>query len=221
MGDIHKESSRFEREISHGAEPRSQLEGTLCCGTGDSRTSQIDLTYTREDELHPEVKLECNLYEPDISVIRDVSDAHDHGNCGGNLKCSCRPIECRCAGCDHSAEIDEMMRLYWQEDLQITGCGCGGDRSRCSCLPGLCHCDNCHEHAQNESSLMQKPVNAYSNHNLWPDPPLRHSSGEMSSLVDENSWMIQETGSSDQNHRLFPGRSCKRLKRKLLQAGKT
>lgn len=197
VGDIHKESSRFEREISHEAEPRSQLEGTLCCGTGDSRTSQIDLTCTREDELHPEVKLECDLYEPDISVIRDVSDAHDHGNCGGNLKCSCRPIECRCAGCDHSAEIDEMMRLYWQEDLQITGCGCGGNRSRCSCLPGLCHCDNCHEHAQNESSLMQKPVNAYSSHNLWPDPPPSPFKwrdvfpGGQKFLNDTGNWIIR------------------------------
>lgn len=171
VGDRHEESSHFEREIFHGAEPRSQFEGASCCGTGDFRTSQKDLTCTREDELHPEVKRERDLYEPDISVTRDVSDAHDLGNCEGHLKCSCRPIECRCAGCDHSAEIDEMMQLYWQEDLQSPGCGCGGDRSRCSCLPGLCHCDNCHEHAQNESSLMQKPANAHNSHNLWPDPP--------------------------------------------------
>lgn len=114
-----------------------------------------------------------NIGGLDISTTSLAHGGTHHGDCScdGNLKCSCRPIDCLCDGCDHSDQIDEMMQEHWQRYIEVSRCGCAGYENRCSCLPGLCRCDNCHEHSQAKSPFEHHPRACYSstpNPSPWP-----------------------------------------------------
>ncbi|KAK5048001.1 hypothetical protein LTR84_006191 [Exophiala bonariae] len=176
----------------------SQLRGDSCFGTQNPFTKQTDLTQNL-DEAHGGRNQKADLYEPEIPVTTCSIAKHSDASCQGNLECTCRPTECHSAGCDHSAEIDAMMHLFWQEVIQAPGCGGGGDRSRCACLPGLCHCEDCDEHAHNENPVDRQTADTHSSRNLWPDPPpspLKWRDvfpGGRKILDDTGNWIIESS----------------------------
>lgn len=193
-----EEHSPVTGEGVQNVEPISQLEDNSCRSTENPLTIRTDLTQNPEEVYHNRGQ-EAGLYTPDIPVAIVSPDEGRYENCQGNLDCTCRPTECRCAGCDHSAEIDAMMQLYWHEDVQTPGCGCGGDRGRCACLPGLCHCDKCREHAQTESSVDHQTADTHRSRNFWPDPPPSPFKwrdvfpGGRKILDDTGNWIIKSS----------------------------
>lgn len=145
-----------------------KLEDAAYRDTGPA--NQLDLPEVQDLHLHREVREMFDIHEPDIPT-RVIHDERQHGGYHGKLECTCPPLECLCAGCDHSEQIDEMMQAYWQKDIEVSGCNCVGGENRCSCLPGLGRCDNCHEHSQTKSPVSRLPTASNGSFNIWPTPP--------------------------------------------------